>query len=109
MTYDKPITILALPDGIGTLLQGKPEPVFSAWCGEMTVFHARFWEAVQAGSRIDIMVEIPLHRTDVQAGMFAALGGRNYSIEQAQFQKDDNQLPVTVLSLKTLEGHYDFA
>lgn len=106
MIYDKPIEIMKLPDGVGTLMQGDPEPVFSAYCGEMTVYHTRFWESIQAGSRIDAMVELPLHR-DVTAGMFARFQGHTHSIEQAQFEKDDNELPVTILSLKRMEAWYD--
>lgn len=109
MIYDKQIQILKLPDNIGTPIQGKLLPVFTAFCGEMTVFHKRFWEAVQAGSRIDVMVELPLHRKNADAGMFAKYDGHIYSIEQAQYQKDENQLPVTVLSLKRTEEQYDIA
>lgn len=109
MIYDKPIEILKLPDDVGTPLQGKLQPVFSAFCGEMTVFHSRFWESVQAGSRIDAMVELPLHRENVEAEMYARYEGHIYRIEQAQFQKDGDQLPVTVLSLKREENRYDFA
>ena len=109
MTYDKPIQILKLPDNIGTPIQGKLLPVFTAFCGEMTVFHNRFWEAVQAGSRIDVMVELPLHRKQADAGMFAKYDGHIYSIEQAQYQKDENQLPVTVLSMKREGDCYDIA
>lgn len=109
MIYDKPIEILKLPDDVGTPLQGKLQPVFSAFCGEMTVFHSRFWEAVQAGSRIDVMVQLPLHRKNADAGMFVRYEGHIYSIKQAQYQKDENQLPVTVLSLKRSEDQYDVA
>lgn len=109
MIYDKPIEILRLPDDVGTPLQGKLQPVFSAFCGEMTVFHSRFWEAVQAGSRIDVMVQLPLHRKNADAGMFARYEGHICSVEQAQYQKDENQLPVTVLSLKRSEDQYDVA
>lgn len=109
MTYDKPISILQLPSDVGTPIQGTLDPVFTAFCGEMTVYHSRFWEAVQAGSRIDVMVELPLHRKNVDAGLFAKYEGQIYSIEQAQYQKDANGLPVTVLSLKRSEVQYDIA
>ena len=109
MIYDKPIDILKLPDDVGTPLQGKLRPVFSAFCGEMTVFHSRFWESVQAGSRIDVMVELPLHRKKIEAEMYARYEGHIYRIEQVQFQTDDNQLPVTVLSMKREEKRYDIA
>ena len=108
MIYDTPITVLKLPDDVGTPLQGKLIPLFKAFCGEKEVYHRRFWEAVQAGSRIDLLVEIPLHRK-IEAGMFANYKEHIYSIEQAQFGKDENQLPVTTLSLKRTEAQYDIA
>lgn len=109
MIYDAPIQILKLPDTAGTHLQGKLLPVFSAFCGEMTVFHSRFWESVQAGSRIDVMVELPLHRKNIRAEMYAKYNGHIYKIGQVQFQKDDNQLPVTVLSMQREGKRYDIA
>lgn len=108
MIYDKPIEILKLPDSVGTTLQGKLQPVFTAFCGELTVYHKRFWESVQAGSRIDVMVELPLRRK-VEAGMYALYEEHVYSIEQAQFEKNEYQLPITVLSLKREETQYDIA
>lgn len=106
MIYDTEITILKLPDNVGTPLQGKLQPVFTAFCGEEEVYHRRFWEAIAAYSRVDRLVELPLHR-NVDAGMFAKYKGHIYSIEQAQFGKDEYLLPITTLSLKRAEGQYD--
>ena len=108
MIYDTQIDILKLPDTAGTVLKGKLLPVFTAFCGAKEVYHRRFWESVQAGSRIDQMVELPLHR-EIDAGMFARYKDHIYSIEQVQFSKDSYQLPVTVLSLKRSEVQYDIA
>jgi hypothetical protein len=108
MIYDKPIDILKLPDDIGTPLQGELQPVFSAFGGEREVYHRRYWEAVQARSRVDTLVELPFHR-ESDAGMFARWKGHIYSIEQAQFGKDENGLPITTLSLKRSEVQYDIA
>lgn len=108
MIYDTPISVLKLPDTVGTPMQGKLEPVFSAYCGKREVYHGRYWESVQAGSRIDILVELPLHR-NADAGMFALYNKHIYSIEQAQYGEDDDGLPVTILSLKRAEGQYDIA
>ena len=108
MIYDSPITVLRLPDNIGAPIQGKLEKVFSAFCGELTVYHTRFWESVQAGSRIDVMVEMPMLRA-VKAGMFAKYKEHVYSVEQAQFAKDEDDLPVTVLSLRESGDCYDIA
>lgn len=108
MIYDTPITILKLPPGVGTPIQGKLQSTFVAFCGEKEVYHKRFWESVQAGSRIDLLVEIPLRR-NVEAGMFAHYQRHFYSIEQVQFGKDDSGLPITTLSLKRSEAQYDIA
>lgn len=108
MIYDTPITVMKLPDNVGTPMQGKLETVFSAYCGKKEVYHKRFWESVQAGSRIDRLVELPLHR-NADAGMFAQFEEHIYSIEQAQFGEDDDGLPVTILSLKRAEAQYDIA
>ena len=79
MIYDTPIEVLRLPDAVGSPLQGKLIPVFSAYCAEKEVYHARFWESVQAGSRVDALVELPLHRNS-DAGFFARFRGHIYSI-----------------------------
>lgn len=106
--YDKEIAVLELPSNVGTPLQGKLRPVFSAFCAELEVFHKRYWESVAAYSRIDRLVELPLHR-QADAGMYAKYKGHIYSIEQAQFGNDKNGLPITTLSLKRSEVQYDIA
>lgn len=108
MIYDTEITILQLPDGEGIPKPGNLKKVFIAFCGEEEVYHKRFWEAVAAYSRVDRLVELPLHR-DVDAGMFVKYKGHVYSIEQAQFGKDKNDLPITTLSLKRAGVQYDLA
>lgn len=107
MTYDTPITICRLPDGVGTLMQGQLVDVLPAFCGKLEVYHARFWESVQAGSSISELVQLPLHRREADAGLYAKLDGHVYSIVQAQFGKDENQMPITTLSLKREEAFYD--
>ena len=106
--YDTPIDLLRLPDRIGTPMQGKLLLTESAFCRELTVYHQRYWEAVSAGSMIDKLVEIPLHR-DVAVGRFVRLKGHIYSIEQAQLETDDDGLPITTLSLARSEDNYDIA
>lgn len=108
MIYDKPITVAKLPDNVGSILETLPERVFSAYCGELEVYHRRYWESVQAGSRIERLVEIPFHR-ECDAGMYAKYRGHLYSIEQAQFGEDKDGLPITTLSLKREEVPYDIA
>lgn len=109
MIYDTPITVYTLPPGVGTLLQGqKLVPVFSAYCGELEVYHSRYWESVQAGSRVDRLVQLPMLR-NVTAAMYAKYDGHVHEIAQAQFTKDHDGLPVTILSLRRSEECYDDA
>lgn len=109
MIYDKPIAVCRLPDGIGSITQTNTlTPVFLAYCGELEVYHRRYWEAMQVDSRIDCMVEIPLRR-DVTAHMFAVFDGHTYRVEQVQFSFDESGLPVTRLSLMRVEVNYDIA
>ena len=109
MTYDQPITILELPSDVGTPVQGKLRKVKFLYGAEREVYHRRYWESVQAGSRIDTMVEIPLHHCRIDAGMFAQYKGHIYSIEQIQIGTDDMGLNITTLSLKRSEVQYDIA
>ena len=106
MIYDTPIIIAKLPNGVGTPLLGPLQRLYGTFCGEKEVYHRRYWESVQAGSRVDLLVEMPFHR-NIDAGMFAKYKDHFYSIEQAQFGKDPDGLPITTLSLKKLEGKYD--
>ncbi len=108
MIYDTLITVMKLPGTVGTPIQGKLVPVFDAYCGEKSVYHTRYWESVQSGHRVDYLVELPLHR-DVCANMYAKYKGHVYSIAQAQFETDENGLPVTVLSLERAGAQYDAA
>ncbi len=108
MIYDTPIDIKKLPDTVGTPIQGDLELVETAYCGEKSVYHARYWESVQAGHRVDRLVELPLHR-DVTANMYATFKGHTYLIVQAQFESDENGLPVTILSLERTGVQYDTA
>ena len=106
MIYDKELTVCVPPAGFGAPFQGKLVCASRHLCGETTVYHRRYWEAVQAGTRVDRMVRLPLHR-DIQATMYALYDGRLYRIEEAQQTTDEWGLPVTNLSLRRLEGNYD--
>lgn len=69
MIYDKPVSLLSMPDTTGIPSPGCLVPVFDAWCAEKTVYAKRFWEAVANGSRVDKLVELPLHRTSPPRAM----------------------------------------
>ena len=106
MIYDKPITVLAMPDTQGIPTKGGLVKKFDSWCAEKTVYASRFWESVANGSRVDKLVELPLHR-DVPAASYARLGGHTYRVEQTQTGEDGDGLPVTWLSLMRMEDAYD--
>lgn len=108
MIYDRPLTLCTLPEG--TPLHSKLVPGEVCFYSPREVYHKRFWEAVQAGSTVDRMVELPLHRK-VEAGDYALLeSGVVYRIEQAQFSYDsESGLPITVLSLRRTDGRLQVA
>lgn len=106
--YDTPILLAALPDGVGSPIQGKLKFLEAVYCRELTVYHSRYWEAMASGVAVDILVELPLHRK-VRRGNYANYKGHVYSIEQAQFEYDDDGLPITTLSLMRSEANYDIA
>ena len=56
MIYDKPVSLLSMPDTTGVPSPGCLVPVFDAWCAEKTVYAKRFWAAVANGSRVDKLV-----------------------------------------------------
>lgn len=106
MIYDRPITICTPPAGFGAPFQGKLLPAASYLCAEETVYHRRYWESVQAGTRVDRMVQIPLRR-DIRATHYALYDGHLYRVEEAQLTADADGLPVTNLSLRRMEQNYD--
>lgn len=74
---------------------------------ELEVYQRRYWESVQAGSRIDRMVRVPFGG-DIMADQYVIPeDGHVYRIEQAQHGSDDDGLAVTTLSLRRMEGNYD--
>lgn len=105
--YDIPIALCTLD--AGTPIQGKLRLLESAYCRELEVYHNRYWEAYQAGDRIDCLVELPLHRRSVGPGSYVRYQGHVYEIMQAQFGKDQYDMPITTLSLQRSEHNLDIA
>ena len=107
MIYDRPITIYDLPDG--TPLQRKLVKVSDHWYAPGEVYHSRFWESVQAGSRVDLMAMLP-DGEQIRADQYAIpADGHVYRIVQAQHGLDRDGLPMTTLSLRREESNYDIA
>lgn len=105
MIYDRYLTVY---DFAGGAPAGGKLTVNSAhFYAEQEVYHRRYWESVQAGSRIDRMVRVPFG-DDLTATQYAIPeDGHVYRIEQAQHALDGDGLPVTTLSLRRMEGNYD--
>ena len=107
MIYDRILTIYDLPSG--TPLQRKLKYSATHYYAPREVYHKRYWESVQAGSRIDCLVEVP-YGEEITATQYCVLDdGHVYRVEQAQHGFDVDGLPVTTLSLKRMEDNYDFA
>nr|DAL14550.1 MAG TPA_asm: hypothetical protein [Caudoviricetes sp.] len=105
--YERELHVYTL--SAGTLLQGKLQLVSRHLYAEREVYHSRFWESVQAGSQIDLMVCVPDGRA-IRADMYCIPDdGHVYRIVQAQQGWDDLSLPMTTLSLRRMEAAYDIA
>ena len=105
--YDKEIRIYTLD--AGTPLQARLRLVSRHLCREESVYAARYWDSVQAGSQIDRMVVVPFGRA-IETGMYAVVsGGTPMRIEQAQYEYDADGNPVTRLSLRRMDDRYEIA
>ena len=102
MVYDRSIIIYTLE---GTPLKGVLTEHSRHFCAPKTVAHRRYWQAVQADTRIDADVQIP-YGLNVDSSMFAMYDGGLYRIEEAQHAEDADELPVTNLSLRKWKGDF---
>ena len=107
MIYDRSLWICNPPAGVGAPFQGRLVRRQQYMYAELTVYHRRYWESVQAGTRVDRMVQVPFGRS-ILATEYALLGdGHMYRIEEAQQTTDEDGLPVCNLALRRLEANYD--
>lgn len=105
--YDKEVKIYTLD--AGTPLQARLRFVSRHLGREESVYAARFWDSVQAGTQIDKMIVVPFGRM-IETGMFAAVsGGTPMRIEQAQYEYDADGNPVTRLSLRRMDERFEIA
>ena len=105
MIYDRAMRHLVSP--AGSLLQGKLEQQAVYLYADMTVYHKRYWESVQAGSSVDRMAALPMH-VCIDSGDYVQLeDDRVYRVEQVQLQTDEFGLSQTVLSLHRTDLRYE--
>ena len=106
MIYDRVLTICEL-DGESSALRRRLVRGRDYAYGEKEVYGSRFYKALQAGERIDRMVE--LWRADIRADQYAVLDdGDVYSVVQAQHGMNRDGLAITTLTLRREESEYDF-
>lgn len=101
MIYDRLLMVYDLT--AGTPMAGTLTLRGSHYYAPRTVAHRRFWEAVQANSRVDKAVQIPAG-AEVNANQFVLLESAWWRIEEAQHTTDERQLPVTNLALRRWDG-----
>ena len=107
MIYDRVLTVCVPPQDWGKPADGPLQSAGHRYYAEITLFHRRYWEALQAGSRVDRMVQIPMGY-DVLPASYVVLEDRHvYRIEEAQYTRDADNLPVTNLTLRRMEANYD--
>lgn len=74
---------------------------------ERTVGMGRFWAAIQAQAKIDMVLRVPQRRTVSTQDIALPNDGEQYEIKQIQYPKDVEP-PVMDLSLERLEADYEF-
>ena len=103
MTYDRSLIIYELT--AGTPLRGTLTERSRHLCGERTVAHRRYWQAVQSDTRIDLDLQIP-YGDDVSADDYAMYAGKLYRVAETQHTTDADELPVCRLSLRRWKGDF---
>lgn len=106
MIYDRGPLVIYARDGAPADCRLRR---FSAhYYARLEVYHNRFWESVQAGDRVDELVQVP-DGAELHADLYAQLeGGILYRVNQAQQTEDDNGLSCCRLSLHREELNYEF-
>ena len=101
MIYDVPIVVHERPaPGSVVGRTGDPSALLNAYCGKLEVYNTTFWASLQAGSRADAMVELPLHYPAIVGGCAVDLDGKRYEVGRAQLGHDDAGLPITCLTMQ---------
>ena len=94
----------------GEMPQLKLVYLQGAFFESRVIGYGRFYAAKGAQQQIDLLLRAPEHLPGVRIGMFAVLeDGLQYRIDNVQHTTDDDELPVTDLSLFRLEEFFDVA
>ena len=105
--YDQEVTIYSLD--AGTPLQARLRFVSRHLGREESVYAARFWDSVQAGTQIDILGLGRLGCLSLRGLSAAVSGATPMRFEQAQYEYDADGNPVTRLSLRRMDDRFEIA
>lgn len=105
MIYDRgPMTVYARD---GAPVENRLREISVHYYAQLETYHNRFWESVQAGDRVDLLLQVP-DGAQLCADLYARPeDGHIYRINQAQQTEDDNGLPCCRLSLHREEQNYE--
>lgn len=109
MIYDHVLTVFEL-DAESSPLKRRLINGADYYYGEREVYSSRYFAAMQANARIDMMVEINLSADERRIppdSYCVPADGQVYRVIQAQYGLNDDGLPVTWLSLQVPEGKYE--
>lgn len=105
MIYDR--GPLAVFERDGAPVENRLRALSRHYYAALEVYHNRFWESVQAGDRVDALVQLPGGEA-LRADLYAVPeDGLVYRVAQAQHLEDDNGLPACRLSLHREERNYE--
>lgn len=103
--YDHLLTLYRLEGG--TPVTGTLRELSRHLYREAEVYHKRYWEAIQAGSSIERMAEIPEH-IPAEPELYCRLDdGLIYRVVQMQTGEDENLLPKSTLSLSRTDRRFE--
>lgn len=106
MIYDRVLEVFEASDA-DSPLKSRLTLLHTHFCAQQTVYHRTFYASLQAGETVDLMVQLP-RTSEIDASMYAVPeDGHVYKILEAQPTKDEDGLPVYVLSLHRKGDNYE--
>lgn len=94
------ITVYGKPEPGGALSRVDGGVILTAYCADVEVYRSTYYGAKAAGTTVDRMVELPLHRSEISAGCTCQVGSTVYAIDRVQFTYDDFGQSCTRLTLR---------
>lgn len=106
MIYDRVLEVFEASDA-DSPLESKLKLLHTHLCAHVTVYHRTYFSSLQNGEAVDRMVQLP-RLAEIDATMYAVPeDGHVYKILEAQPTKDEDGLPVYVLSLHRKGDNYE--